>query len=300
MECLGEVWGTLRPDRSAVPECAVGGGPVADISASGWESLQGLQLTPVVPDIYCLRVQIANLCFVGDPARDESWVLVDAGLAHAGERIRRAAVDRFGDRPPKAVVLTHGHFDHVGALLELCRPWDVPVYAHPSEFPYLDGSTPYPPPNLAAGGGMMTLLSPLYPRGPIDLGHRLKALPEDGSIPGMPDWQWIHTPGHTPGHVSLYRAADGSLIAGDAFTTVKQESAMAVLTQEPEVHGPPAYFTMDWAAAAESVRKLVELRPSWAMTGHGIPLAGEVLRRGLADLVPKLERVAAKYARALQ
>ena len=42
----------------------------------------------------------------------------------------------------------------------------------------------------------------------------------------MPGWRWVHTPGHTAGHVSLFRDADRTLIAGDAFVTTKQESAL--------------------------------------------------------------------------
>jgi hypothetical protein len=46
---------------------------------------------------------------------------------------------------------------------------------------------------------LMSLLSPLYPRGPIGLGSRLRPLPADGSVPDMAGWRWIHTPAHTPG-----------------------------------------------------------------------------------------------------
>ena len=52
----------------------------------------------------------------------------------------------------------------------------------------------------------------------------MQALPEDGSIPHLPDWEWIYTPGHSPGHVSFFREKDLTLIVGDAFVTVKQES----------------------------------------------------------------------------
>ena len=46
--------------------------------------------------------------------------------------------ERFGENnKPKAIVLTHGHFDHVGAVVDLVRKWDVPVYAHEAELPYL-------------------------------------------------------------------------------------------------------------------------------------------------------------------
>ena len=138
----------------------------------------------------------------------------------------------------------------------------------------------------------MAALSFLYPKGPIDLGARILPLPADGSVPHMPGWRWIHTAGHTAGHVSLFRDQDRVLIAGDAFVTTEQESAVAVLTQRPQVHGPPAYFTPDWAAAGESVARLAELQPEVAATGHGVPLEGEAMRRALQELARDFSRLA--------
>ena len=91
------------------------------------------------------------------------------------------------------IVLTHGHFDHAGSLEDLAGGWDVLVYAHVLEHPYLDGSRSYPPADPWVGGGAMAVLSPLFPTGPVDVGGRLRSLPEDGSVPGMPGWRWIHT-----------------------------------------------------------------------------------------------------------
>lgn len=183
--------------------------------------------------------------------------------------ITGAAEERFGPNArPAAIIMSHGHFDHVGALEELANRWDAPVYAHALERLYLDGSASYPPPDPSAGGGLMSLLSPLFPRGPVDVSRWLQTLPEDGSVPGMPSWRWLHTPGHTPGHVSLWREADRTIVAGDAFITTLQESAYAVTVQQPEMHGPPMYYTTHWKNARTSVEQLAAAR---ARAGHHRP-----------------------------
>jgi len=241
---------------------------------------------PVLTDLAYLRTGIVNVLFSGPPgAGDRGWVLIDAGLPGSSGAIVSAAARRFGDGArPSAIILTHGHFDHVGSVKILADRWDVPVYAHELELPYVTGRAPYPPPDPTVGGGAMAILSWLYPRGPIDLEGRERRLPVDGGVPGMPGWRWIPTPGHSPGHVSLFRDADRTLIAGDAFVTVKQESALAVLAQWPELHGPPAYYTIDWEAARRSVAALAALGPALAVTGHGIPMGGESLPGKLRSL----------------
>ena len=220
-----------------------------------------------------------------------SWVLVDAGL-HGYERTITSAAREFigSDRAPDAIILTHGHFDHVGSLDALIRQWSVPVYAHRLERPYLNGESAYPPPDPLVGRGSMALLSRLYPRGPIDVSHHLNVLPEDGSVPMMPGWRCVFTPGHTAGHVSLFREQDKTLIAGDAVITTKQESALAVMAQREEMHGPPAYFTQDWRSAGESVRTLAALNPEVLATGHGVVMRGPQMRERLHALAANFDR----------
>lgn len=244
----------------------------------------------VRPDVAYQRLAIVNVAYLGAPG--EPWLLVDAGLPATAALIARAAAGRFGEGArPEAIVLTHGHFDHVGALRELAERWDVPIYAHELERPYLDGSASYPPPDPTVGGGMMATLSPLYPRGPEDVSRWLRTLPADGSIPHLSGWRWIHTPGHTPGHVSLWRD-DRTLIAGDAFVTTRQESVYAALTQKPELHGPPMYYTQDWEASRESVVRLAGLEPEVVVTGHGRAMQGEPLREALHALARDFDRIA--------
>jgi len=106
---------------------------------------------------------------------------------------------------------------------------------------------------------MMSLLSPIFLQGPVDIAERLVALPEDGDVPFMPGWKWLFTPGHTPGHISLWHAQDKALIAGDAFITTRQESLYSVLLQKPELHGPTTYYTTVWSQAEMSVKNFQSL-----------------------------------------
>ena len=224
-----------------------------------------------------------------------SWTLIDAGLPWSEARIRNWAEKSFRT-PPNAIVLTHGHFDHVSAARSLADEWNAPIYAHPFEFPYLMGEQQYPPPNPGAGGGLMSLLSPLYPRGPIDLGPRLCPLPIATRAPAvlnkLPDWQIFHTPGHTPGHVSFFRPHNAVLLAGDAFCTTKPESFFeAALAQQPELHGPPAYFTSDWGLAQQSVQRLAALNPKTVAPGHGKPISGPDVAAALRELAMNFEQI---------
>lgn len=246
----------------------------------------------VLDDLFCQTIQIVNIALVGRPGTGR-FVLVDAGMSDSANEIISVTEDRFGKNSrPEAIILTHGHFDHVGASIELVKHWNVPVYAHELELPFLTGKKSYPKPDPTVEGGLVAKLSPLFPNEPVNLGDHVKKLPADGTVPGLPDFRWIHTPGHSPGHVSLFRKADRALIAGDAFVTVKQESLYKVVTQEQEISGPPRYLTTDWDAAEKSVDRLEALQPTVAITGHGLPMVGEKLSKSLRKLVDNFDEIA--------
>lgn len=239
---------------------------------------------PVAPGVWGMKDVFVNFYMIQNLG-NETWVLVDAGLKWSAGKIKKMAAYLFGaDSRPQAIILTHGHFDHTGAIQSLSEEWDVPVYVHFMEIPYVTGKSSYPPPDPTVGGGIMAYMSSIYPKSPINIWSKVNVLPADGTVPGLEGWKYLHTPGHTPGHVSLYRASDHVLIAGDAFVTTQAESGVAVMMQKKKVSGPPKYFTCDWQAAEQSVKTLHALEPKIVATGHGQPMFGAELRQQLNSL----------------
>lgn len=248
----------------------------------------------VTRNIILLQFTIVNACIIGSTNSNSSdWVLVDTGLSNSADFIVTTAEEHFGkNSTPKAIILTHGHFDHVGSAIELAVKWEVPVYAHELELPYVTGRKNYPVADPTVDEGMVAKLSPAFPHHSINLDYYAAELPDDGSIPELPGWKWIHTPGHTEGHICLFQEKGGTLIAADALSTVKQESLTSVLFQKEQISGPPKYLTTDWEAAEKSVRKIHDLKPSLIVPSHGQPMEGEELTRHLDLLVNNFKEIA--------
>lgn len=241
----------------------------------------------IAPDVGWQPISFVNAYFVGHSGGP--WVLIDTGLPGREEQIFQAAEARFGaGTRPGAIYLTHGHFDHAGSALKLAERWDVTIYAHRLELPYLTGRSDYPPPDPTIHGAM-AFLSRFMPFRTRDLGERVRELPA-GELQGLPDWEWIATPGHSPGHVSFYRSSDRVLLAGDAFATMNMDSWPGLVSGRQALARAGAPFNMDWDATRHSLQKLADLRPNVAGCGHGIPMR-------CADLPERLERFAKRLRR---
>ena len=246
----------------------------------------------VTPEVTLLNFTVVNAFLVGDPLSDgKEFVLVDTGLENAYDFILETVKKYYGkDIRPQCIVLTHGHFDHVGSVIKLSEYWDVPVYIHELELPYVTGKMDYPKGDSTVGGEI-SQMSPSFPHTSIDISYRINILPQDGKIPGMYGWKWIHTPGHTRGHISLFKELDRVLIAGDAISTTKQESMWSVITKKEEISGPPAYMTEDWEKAKESIIYLKSLEPAILLPSHGKPLRNLEIREQLEMLVNKIDKM---------
>jgi glyoxylase-like metal-dependent hydrolase (beta-lactamase superfamily II) len=97
---------------------------------------------PIAPDLAYIRMAMVNVVLFGPPGHgDRSWILIDTGLPGLCCRITDAAAAQFGaESRPAAIILTHGHFDHVGCLKNLTENWDTPVFAHEVAAKRADGA----------------------------------------------------------------------------------------------------------------------------------------------------------------
>jgi glyoxylase-like metal-dependent hydrolase (beta-lactamase superfamily II) len=228
-----------------------------------------------------------------------SWALIDAASAKCGALIQRAAESLFGkDSPPTSILLTHDHPDHAGAARELAHLWKCPVWVHPDELPLVlgDVSTFHEYANPLDRWVILPLLRLMGSKRTEAMVSQASfkdvARPLDlaAELPGLPDWEAVHTPGHTPGHVAFFRRDDRVLITGDALVTVNLNSMWSLMLEKQTVSGPPWYTTWNWRAAKESVAALAELEPLVLAGGHGIPMAGPQIPRRVRVLSEQIGR----------
>jgi len=203
-----------------------------------------------------------------------TWTLVDAGWAGSDKKIVTAAESVFGPGTrPTSMVLTHLHPDHSGATPQLAKRWGRPAYVHPKELPLGGGNRPEYAIPLDRWLVPLIRWLPKPLQGRIATGSDLtgvaQAFDPRAGIPGLPGWEAVHSPGHTPGHFSLYRRGDGVLITGDAMVTVDLNSLLGVLTGRRGVFYPLRYSSWDLAAAQHSIADLAALEPRILAAGHG-------------------------------
>jgi glyoxylase-like metal-dependent hydrolase (beta-lactamase superfamily II) len=172
----------------------------------------------------------------------------------------------------RAVVLTHGHSDHIGFAERARRERGVPVWAHELDAALARGEVPNPSKGAGPIRPLPLLRFLLF--GLIKGALRTPRLTEvatygDGAtldVPGAP--RVILVPGHTPGSAALHVPARDTLFIGDAIATVAVTNGAT---------GPMvAPFTADAALAVASLARLDGIEAQWVLPGHGQPWTGGV------------------------
>ena len=187
-----------------------------------------------------------NVYLVGD-------VLVDAGSRHAARRILR----QLRGRVVSTHVVTHAHADHQGSSHAVCQALGIPLWCGERDAEAIeDGDIK----SRMPAHPMNTLIQSIFPGPPHPVARRLS---EGDSVAGF---TVLDTPGHSAGHISLWRESDRTLICGDVFTNVD------TVTGLPGLHEPRTFFTPDPARNRESMRRLAALEPALVLFGHGRPL----------------------------
>ncbi len=209
---------------------------------------------------------------------EDGLVLVDSGLAGRLDTIL-GAVAGTGRQPAdlKHVLITHHHVDHIGSLADLKEATGAKCYVHPADSPIVRGEEPQPGPNPESllgklAGPLLSRVSTPAPPVAVD------AEVEDGEeLPLAGGIKAVHTPGHTPGHLSFLLPSKKLLFVGDAAANMLRLGL------------PLGMFTADRRQAKESVAKLAALEFDVACFGHGRVLKGEANFR-FRRLAEKLAR----------
>ena len=130
--------------------------------------------------------------------------VVDPGMSSEGGMQELADYLTSQGLAPDAVLLTHGHFDHVWGVERLLARFPVPVYMHPADRELLrDGAS--------AIRGMQNFKSMQHDFATEDLSDGQSVQTAGTS------WTVLHTPGHSPGSVCFYSAENSLLLSGDTL-----------------------------------------------------------------------------------
>ncbi len=197
-------------------------------------------------------------------------IAFDAGIKDTGPAILAAAGGRL-----ERVILSHSHIDHRGAAGEL----GAPIYCHPDEVADAEGDagrsyTDFSRIENERVREVLPQLLAAWDGGPAKI---TGTITDGEQIAGF---RVIHTPGHAPGQIALFRESDRLLMAADAIYTLDTAPA-----QPASARVPHPFSNWDTEMARESIRRLIPLQATSVWTGHAEAVTGE-------DIAEQLERAA--------
>ena len=212
----------------------------------------------IIDNVYIVPDVIANPYIIVDA---DGLTLIDTGLPR-NEQTILAYVASLGKsvRDVKRIILTHSDFDHVGSLAALQKLTGARTYASKIEADAIAAGKPSRIPKIPMGSFMRRLrfiLMRLFVKvTPLQVDE---ILTEGQVLPVMGGLRVVETPGHTPGHISLFAPAAGILFCGDSMVTYDNN-----IDDEPR---PAA--TWDQTIAQASIVRQSLLGAHIVCSGHG-------------------------------
>jgi glyoxylase-like metal-dependent hydrolase (beta-lactamase superfamily II) len=209
-------------------------------------------LAPGLWRIPTLPLDIVNTFAIVD--EDGSVTLVDAGIPMAGRRIHEGlvAIGRHS-RDVRRIILTHSHYDHAGSAGQIAQGTGARVIVHAEDAPFARAGKP-PEPDGRFVATRLFGIAVTQPFPAVEVSDEVKdgdVLPIGGGL------RVVHTPGHTPGHVSLLHEESRTLITGDTIMNVAG------------LRGLPAYVCHDYPLYQRTRHLLGELDYDVAAFTHG-------------------------------
>lgn len=216
----------------------------------------------VVSDVYLMEgLRGSNVYLL---ASDDELTLVDAGLgSDVDEIVAQLEEGGYALSQLRTILLTHVHGDHVGGAAELAQRPGARIVAHRDEVPYVEQTSSLKLSSLV--GRVMNWFSSrvLFRTDACEVDRAVEEGDVVGALGGL---EVIHTPGHTPGAMSLYQRERRILFCGDALFNANP------MTGRPGLDFPIRLVSVNNAQARESVRKLAELPIDVLCCGHGEPI----------------------------
>ncbi len=164
----------------------------------------------------------------------------------------------------RRIILTHQDIDHIGGASALAEATGARVFAHPDDIPYIEGDLP----SIKMTPDRIEKMTQSLPdaerervRAILQNPPRVKvgtAIRDGDELPFHGGLLVVHTPGHTPGHVSIFLKRSRVLLSGDALRV-----------EEGELVGPSPSATPDMEMATASLGKLVPLPVDRVLCYHG-------------------------------
>ena len=209
----------------------------------------------IIPNVHLIPNIVANPYLLIDP---DGLTLVDAGLPGSHKKILRYLAGLgYAPKDLKRILITHSDYDHVGGLAALKVATGARVFASPVEAQAMaegHASRPVKPRSFITRL-LFGLMGSLFKPTPVQADELLS----DGqTFPVLGGLRVVETPGHTPGHISLFAALAGILFCGDS-----------IVSEEGGLRGSTGANNWDQASSDESVRKQAALGASIVCSGHG-------------------------------